>query len=226
VPSSWFARNSVRLICTTLAVLLVIPTVVVGANLWVFSSANPYMYADGGKLPARSIAIVPGTKVEGGIPSVGLRQRLAAALSLYKTGKVRAILVSGNRRDARYDEATAMFRWLVDNGVREADIAVDPAGYRTLDTMQRAVRVFGVKEAIVCSQGVHLARAVFLARRAGIDAVGFVTDPRRSAHVMAVPHETLGSALAVLDTALGRGARVLGPPQPMAELGTTVALNP
>lgn len=119
-----------------------------------------------------------------------------------------------------------MFRWLVDNGVRKADIAVDPAGYRTLDTMQRAVRVFGVKEAIVCSQGVHLARAVFLARSAGIDAVGFIADPRRSVHVMAVPHETLGSALAVLDVVVGRGPRVRGPLQPMAELGTTIALNP
>ena len=206
--------------------LLVIPAVVVGANLWVFSSARPYMYADSGKLPARPIAIVPGNQVDNGVPSMGLRQRLAAALSLYKAGKVRAILVSGKRRDASYDEATVMFRWLVDNGVRQADIAVDPAGYRTLDTMQRAVRVFGVKEAIVCSQGVHLARAVFLARRAGIDAVGFITDPPRSVHVMAIPHETLGSALAALDTVLGRGPRVLGPPQPMAELGTAIALNP
>ena len=159
----------------------------VGANLWVFFSAQPHMYVDEGKLPARPIAIVPGTMIQGGIPSAGLRQRLVAALSLYKGGKVRAILVSGKRRDADYDEAAVMFRWLVDNGVPEADIAVDPAGYRTLDTMQRAVRVFGVKEAIICSQGVNLARAVFLARRAGIDAVGLVADPRRPHHAMAVP---------------------------------------
>lgn len=213
--------------CAGLALGLLLPAAVVGANLWVFGSARPHMYTDSRRLPARPIAIVPGTRVENGVPSVGLRQRLAAALALYKTGRVRAILVSGNRRDDRYDEATAMFNWLVANGARPADVVADPAGYRTLDTMQRAARIYDVKEAIICSQGVHLARAVFLARQAGIDAVGLVTDPKRSLHAMAVPHETMGSALAVLDTLRGRGPRVLGPASPIdGDTRTTAALRP
>ena len=41
--------------------------------------------------------------------------------------------------------------------------------------MERAVRLFQVREAVVCTQAFHLPRAVFLARRAGIDAVGLRT---------------------------------------------------
>jgi SanA protein len=38
--------------------------------------------------------------------------------------------------------------------------------------MARAAEIYRVRSAIVCTQAYHLPRAVFLARRAGIDAVG------------------------------------------------------
>ena len=49
--------------------------------------------------------------------------------------------------------------------------------------MVRAREVFDLKEATVCTQLFHLPRAVFLARRVGIDAVGLAAD-RRLATVM------------------------------------------
>ena len=39
-----------------------------------------------------------------------------------------------------------------------------------------AHRVFRVRDAVVCTQTFHLYRSVFLARRAGIDAVGMISD--------------------------------------------------
>jgi SanA protein len=199
-----------------------VPVLVIGANLWIASSARPYLYTAAHELPAKPVVIVPGTLVEHGIPHKVLVERLAAALTLYKAGKAGRILVSGNRRDAHYDEVAVMHRWLTRRGVPEADILDDPAGYRTLDTMQRAARVFGVTSAIVCSQGANLPRAVYLARHAGIDAVGLVVDPKRRKHVLSIPHETMGSALAMVDTAIGRRARVLTAPQDMR---TTAALR-
>jgi SanA protein len=211
---SFPGEGGARLFCAAVGLLLLGPTLIVAANLWVFRSARPHMYVDGARVPARGVAIVPGTAIRDGEPGAVLRHRLAGALELYKTGKVKVILVSGNRRDDRYDEAAAMTGWLRRHGVPRADIVEDPAGFRTLDTMQRAALVFGVKEAIVCSQGIHLARAVFLARQSGINAVGLAVDPprRRGVRMMAMPRETLGSVLAIVDTVLGRRARVLGPP--------------
>ena len=78
-----------------------------------------------------------------------------------------------------YDEPNAMRRWLVDRGVPDEHVFMDHAGLRTLDTMERAAKVFLVRSAIVCTQQFHLHRAVFLAQRAGIDAVGVRADRRR-----------------------------------------------
>jgi vancomycin permeability regulator SanA len=96
---------------------------------------------------------------------------LRAALKLLERGKVQRILVSGAHKDD-YDEAEAMRAWLVHEGVPSAQIAVDPGGLRTLDSVVRAGNFFGAKSLTVCTQAFHLPRAVFLARRAGIDALG------------------------------------------------------
>lgn len=168
-------------------------------------------------VPARTVAIVPGAQVwPPGEPSTILRDRLEAARELYRAGKVRRILVSGDHARADYDEVNVMRRWLVDQGVPSEAIFMDHAGLRTNDTMQRAARVFGVTDAIVCTQDFHLPRALYLARHAGIDAVGFVADRQvypqaRADHT----RELLATALAVVDVALGRGPRYLGPPVPI-----------
>lgn len=192
-------------------------------NLLVFRQARPFIY-QANTVPARAITIVPGTTVQNGRPSKTLTERLKSALALYRAGKTQTILVSGNRT-TEYDEPGTMSAWLIQHGVRAGDIVEDSAGYRTLDTMQRAARVFKVKSAIVCTQGVHMPRTVYLARQAGIDAVGVVVDPRQPAHVLYAPHETLGSAVAFVESTVGRGPSVLGPAQPIEGDTHTTALR-
>jgi len=188
------------------SVLLVVAHVVVARE-------RAHVYRAIASVPAREVAIVPGARIwDDGQPSMILEDRLQAALELHRAGKVRRILVSGDHSRTEYDEVNAMRRWLVDRGVPSDDVFMDHAGLRTLDTMQRAARVFGVRAAIVCTQDFHLARALYLARDAGIDAVGFVAD--RRAYPQAVHdqvRETLATAAAVLDVAFGRGPRFLGP---------------
>jgi len=210
-----------------LGVLVATPAVEVITNVMVFWQATPFIYQTFDAVPARAITIVPGNTVTNGVPEGPLAQRLNAALTLYRMGKTQIILVSGNRQEKNgYDEVTAMHRWLVQRGVSDAAIVDDPAGFRTLDTMERAARIFKVKSAIVCSQGVHPPRSVFLARHAGIDAVGLVTNPGQVSHVLSTPHETLGSAVAFVETSVGRGPEVLGPAQPIgSDTRTTASLR-
>lgn len=153
-------------------VLLLGLAVLTGTALFVRFVTAGYLYDELGALPAHDVALVPGASVfRSGKPSPVVEARLRAAQSLLANGKVDKILVSGTRH-GDYDEADAMRTWLVRAGVDEGKIAIDQAGLRTLDSVVRASSLFGVKRLIVCTQAFHLPRAVFLARRAGIDAIG------------------------------------------------------
>lgn len=148
-------------------------------NGWVETLARPHIFEDVDSVPRREVALVPGCRVyTDGTPSPALADRLATARDLYLADRVDKILVSGDHEAPEYDETNAMWRWLTERGVPASVVYLDHAGLRTLDTMQRAARVFGVERAIVCTQRFHLARSVFLARRSGIDAVGVVADRR------------------------------------------------
>jgi len=129
-----------------------------------------------------------------------------------KRGQVNRILVSGDHGSAQYDEVNAMHDWLLRAGVPDRVVYLDHAGFRTLDTMQRAARVFGVQDALVCSQAVFLPRAVFLARAAGMRADGVVADRHEYTHsLMSSVRERIAVAVAVVESALGHGPRYLGP---------------
>jgi SanA protein len=148
-------------------------------NWWIARYARDFCFSHVAELPRRQVAIVLGAKVlANGTPSTALEDRLEAALELWRAELVSEVLVSGDAHAAEHDEPLAMRRWLVEQGVPEDRVRCDPAGFRTLDTMQRAASVFRVPSAVVCTQGFHLPRAVFLARRAGIDAVGLAADGR------------------------------------------------
>ena len=107
----------------------------------------------------------------GGEPSPILAERLETALLLWRNGRVERLLLTGNT-DPYHDEIRSMHRYLTKGGVPERAISVDLEGVSTFDSCWRARGVFGVQKALLVTQAFHLPRAVFLARAAGIDAVG------------------------------------------------------
>jgi SanA protein len=99
--------------------------------------------------------------------------RMQAAAELWKTGKLRCILVSGDNREKYYNEPRDMKNALVKLGVPEDKIVCDFAGLRTYDSVVRAKRIFGVNKMTIISQTFHVKRAVATARHLGIDAQGY-----------------------------------------------------
>lgn len=149
------------------------------ADAWVARTEPERRFPDGASVPRRTFAIVPGAKVwPDGQPSDALEDRLETAYDLWRAGKVQRFLVSGNPMPPGRDEVAAMAAWLKAKGVPQGAVIEDRKGLRTLLTMRRAARDFGVRDAIVCTQAFHLPRAVWLARQAGIDAVGVAADRR------------------------------------------------
>jgi SanA protein len=185
----------------------------ISANAWIRHLTKPFLYTESSQVAA-PIAIVPGASVHrDGTPSPQLEDRLSAALTLLRAQRVERILVSG-ARNGSYDEAGPMRKWLIQHGVPASIVVDDHAGFRTLDTMERAAHVYAIKQAVVCTQSYHLPRAVFLARRAGIDAVGLAVDGvKPSGSVENGLRESLAGLMAVVDSyLLGRQPRTLATP--------------
>ena len=108
-----------------------------------------------------------------GDPSPFLKDRLSTAVSLYKAGVSDKLLLSGDRNDAEeYDEVGAMYDYCIANGVDPEDIFLDIYGYSTYETMYRAYYYYGVRSAVVVTQGYHIYRSLFIANGLGIDAEG------------------------------------------------------
>ncbi len=126
------------------------------------------------------VAIVLGAKVwENGEPSHALYDRIVTAVELYRAGRVKKILMSGDNPAENYDEPTAMKATAVKLGVPEADIVLDFAGRRTYDTCYRAKEIFGVQKAIIVTQEFHQARALYLCNNLGVDSIGITANRRR-----------------------------------------------
>ena len=111
--------------------------------------------------------------VEDGRPNLFFAGRIAAAAELYKAGKIRNLLLSGDHQSDDYNEPADMQRALVALGVPASAMTQDGAGLRTLDSVVRARENFGVKECVIITDDFHLPRALYLAKHFGLNATGY-----------------------------------------------------
>lgn len=171
------------------------------------------------RAPAAPVAVVFGSELApGGMePKPFLAGRLDAALRLYATGRVRAILVSGDGHGESGDEVAAMRAYLVRHGVPAERIAADPYGLDTYDTCLRGHRVYGMRRVLLVSQEYHLPRAVTLCRAVGVEARGVAAPcegcwwPDRVGRVI---REAFATVKAAGDVLSGRDPAVVTPPDP------------
>jgi SanA protein len=176
---AWFARR--RWVRRTLlaagGLVLAAVLLVAGANVYVLLSESGQASSQLAKVPDAEVALVLGAYVQpDGQMSQMLADRVRGAAELWRAGKVRKILVSGDHTTWAYDEPDTMRRALQADGVPGSDIFTDHDGIDTWYSVVRAHQVFGVRSAIVVTQGFHMPRALYLASEAGLAAHGFVTD--------------------------------------------------
>ncbi len=142
------------------------------------------------------VALVFGAGLAHGVPSPLLAERLDTAVELYRMGKVEKILLSGDDSLRSHDETKAMLRYAQKQGLPKNAITRDFAGLSTYDSCFRARAVFGVRRAILVTQGFHLPRALFIANSLGIDADGVAADGTLSGPWLYEGRELLSRALA------------------------------
>ncbi|WP_255951420.1 SanA/YdcF family protein [Streptomyces odontomachi] len=172
-------------------------------------------------VPRTEVALVFGAGLWAGEPSPYLAHRLDAAAELYRTGRIKVVLVTGDNSRKDYDEPSAMRAYLIRHGVPDRRIVSDYAGFDTWDSCVRARKVFGVHRAVLISQEFHIRRAVALCRAAGVAPYGIgVTDVRDTTWYYGATREVFAAGKAALDALFQPDPHFLGP----HEQGVTRAL--
>jgi SanA protein len=148
-------------------------------RVWVHWRVDSLVYERVEALPPIDVALVLGAGLwADGSPTPALHDRVATAADLYRAGRVKKLLLSGDNRFERYNEPEAMRQLATQLGVPDEDIVLDYAGRRTYDSCYRASRIFEVTHVVVVTQRFHLDRALYLCDRLGVEAVGVVADRR------------------------------------------------
>ena len=182
------------------------------AGLGLFAAANlaiaSYGVSDSldNVLP-RKYALLLGTSkfTRSGMVNPYYRYRIVAAVELYKAGKVKKIIASGDNSSKYYNEPATMRDDLAAAGVPKDDILMDFAGFRTLDSVARCKSKFGVEDPLIITQAYHAKRALYLADRLGLcGAAAYAAKAPDSAsyRLRNELRESLARTLAFLDTSV------------------------
>ncbi|PIF44127.1 SanA protein [Chryseobacterium sp. 52] len=157
-------------------------------------------------VPETKTALLLGTgkTLSNGMPNAYFDNRIQAAIDLYKSGKVKYIIVSGDNSSKDYNEPEDMQLALMKYGIPKDHIIMDHAGFRTLDSVIRAKDIFGQHKLVIISQKFHNERAVFLARKNGMEAFGYnAADVNKYAGLKTNLREYLAKAKVYWDLVFG-----------------------
>ncbi len=148
--------------------------VVATVELWTSLKSGAFCHDAVKDCSNNRVAVVLGCSkyFSSGKPNAYFHGRMKAAAELWKSGKIRGIIVSGDNSDRYYNEPKDMREALVKLGVPDTAIVSDFAGLRTYDSVVRTARIFDAGAVIFISQPDHVARAVATARSIGMDAEG------------------------------------------------------
>ena len=127
-------------------------------------------------LDADCIMVLGAGIIDSETPSPMLKDRLDAAIMLYKAGAAPKILLTGDNGTNEHNEIHVMLNYTRDAGVPDEDIFCDHAGFSTYESCYRAGSIFLIKKMIVVTQKYHLFRALYLAEKMGYDVLGAASD--------------------------------------------------
>lgn len=178
------------------------------SNFWILSHKA---VSDIGRVVPREYGLLLGTSkfTRSGMVNPYYRYRIVAAAELFKAGKIKKIIVSGDNSTKYYNEPSTMRDDLVALGVPEKNISLDFAGLRTFDSVARCKSMFGISDPVIITQEYHACRALFLAEQLGLDgALAYAAKtPQGEAYIVRNEiRESFARVRAVIDALFGAEA--------------------
>lgn len=184
-------------IVTFLALVLLI-----FSNVIIVRASKNKIFSDRTIIKKNRVGLLLGTAKyykDGGI-NLYFQYRIDAAVQLYNSDKIDYILVSGDNSSLYYNEPILFKKELIKRGIPAEVIYLDYAGFRTLDSVVRAKEVFGQEEITIISQQFQNERAIYIAQRKGISAIGYNAVDMQETGGLKVPlREYLARTKAFLD---------------------------
>lgn len=142
-------------------------------NQIVVINAEGKVFSDIDSIKYKKVGLLLGTTPQARITKIKnyfFIYRIDAAEQLYKAGKIDAILISGDENSLDgINEPECMRDSLVARCVPANVIFLDGKGYRTINSIINANKVFGLKSFTIISQEFHNERAIYQAEHLGLD---------------------------------------------------------
>ena len=188
-------------------------TLIFISNYIIVGAAKNKTFSTLSEIPKNKVGLVLGTSkyLKDGRVNLYFTYRINATVQLFKSGKIDFVLISGDNGSVNYDEPNDFKNELLKKGIPEDKIFLDYAGFRTLDSVVRAKEIFGQNSVTIISQEFHNERAIYLASKHALSAVGYnAKDVSLNYGFKTQLREYLARTKAFLDIVIGIEPKFLG----------------
>ena len=170
--------KKILIVLLSLILLIIIMTLVI--NRHIINVTKNYIISDEKASDNNydCVVVLGASVLPNGSPSKMLEDRLEKGLILYFNNASNKLLMSGDHSRDDYDEVTVMKNYAIKNGALSSDIFMDHAGISTYDSIYRLKNVYKVNKIVIVSQEYHLYRAIYIARKLGLDAYGVKAEDK------------------------------------------------
>lgn len=173
----FFLKRSFRIVAFWVIVSLfaISAFALIAANHAIVTAAENKTFSDVYEIDNNAVGLLLGTSkyLKNNMPNQYFQHRIAAAVALFKAGKIKAIVISGDNSRVNYNEPLDMKNELLQHGIPSEKIYLDFAGFRTYDSVYRMKEIFGQTKFTIVSQKFHNERALYIARKLGIDCIAY-----------------------------------------------------
>lgn len=173
-----------KIILWSLAIIGVFVALIAVCDIMVSRNASGSTYDNVDSIPHRKAGLILGTSpisTWNGRRNYYFDHRIKAGADLYKAGKIDFIIASGGdytqSQKNGCDEPGAIRDSLVARGVPIERIILDYEGITTRNSIYKARQIFELDSVTLISQKYHNERAIFIAERCDINAVGYNAEP-------------------------------------------------
>lgn len=183
------------------------------ANRAINDATQGLLYSDTEDVPYNKTGLLLGTGkyLSNGMINPFYRNRIVAAAELIRSGKIKYLVISGDNSRKGYSEPEDMRADLIAQGIDSKSIYLDYAGFRTFDSVVRLKKIFGQDSVTIISQPFHNQRAIYIAKREGVAAVGYnAKDVTAAQGLKTSIRERFARVKVFVDFAIGKQPHFLG----------------